>query len=403
MTPAEMEALKSRLAELEALESERARVQKALQDSEERYRALYEENPSMYFTVDPEGIVRSVNPFGARQLGYEVAELEGQPVLNVFHPEDRDKVREQLEACLRQPRKVLDWEFRKIRKDGAVMWVREMARAVRNAQGNAVVLIVCEDITGRRRVEEELKQAHDEMEQRVRERTAALRDSEAALRRSQDELRALAGRLLTAQEDERRRLAREMHDDLTQRLAALAMRCGKIAAGSTAKSSTVQEEMSAVCRELQDLSSDAQAFSRRLHPAILEDLGLVDALQASVDAFTAATGIPATLRTRGVPEDLPKELALPLYRIAQEALRNVEKHASAPSATISLLALEGELTLSIEDTGGGFDRAAVRGGGGLGLASMEERARLIGAEFIVDARPGDGTVIEVRVPLSEGA
>ena len=106
--------------------TERKGAEKALRESEERYRALYEDNPSMYFTMDAEGTVLSVNSFGAEQLGYTVEELVGQPVLKVFHPDDKETVREQFTACLQSPMEVARWEFRKVRKDGSVLWVKEL-------------------------------------------------------------------------------------------------------------------------------------------------------------------------------------------------------------------------------------------------------------------------------------
>jgi PAS domain S-box-containing protein len=136
--------------------SERRAAEDALRESENRYRALYEENPSMYFTMDEEGTVLSVNSFGAEQLGYAVKELVGQPVLKVFHPDDRESVRVQFARCLQSPMEVAHWEFRKVRKDGSVLWVKEAARAARGPDGNPVVLVVCEDITERKRAEAEL-------------------------------------------------------------------------------------------------------------------------------------------------------------------------------------------------------------------------------------------------------
>jgi PAS domain S-box-containing protein len=136
--------------------SERRAAEEALRESENRYRALYEENPSMYFTMDEEGTVLSVNSFGAEQLGYAMKELVGQPVLNVFHPDDREAVRVQFARCLQSPMEVAHWEFRKVRKDGSVLWVKEAARAARGPDGDPVVLVVCEDITERKRAEEEL-------------------------------------------------------------------------------------------------------------------------------------------------------------------------------------------------------------------------------------------------------
>lgn len=131
--------------------------EEALRNSEERYRALYDNNPSMYFTVNTEGKVLSVNHFGAEQLGYSVKELVGQSVVNVFYEDDKDAVLEHLTACIQNPTQIANWEFRKVRKNGTVLWVKEVARTVQDTDGNTVVLIVCEDITERKRQEEQIR------------------------------------------------------------------------------------------------------------------------------------------------------------------------------------------------------------------------------------------------------
>lgn len=147
--------------------TERKRAAEAQRETEERYRILYQDNPSMYFTVDAGGTVLSVNQFGAEQLGYEVEELLGQPVLGVFFEEDKAAVTAQLAACIARPGEIHHWEFRKVRKDGRVIWVREAARAIKDANGDTIVLIVCEDITERKRMEEELQQAREALENKV--------------------------------------------------------------------------------------------------------------------------------------------------------------------------------------------------------------------------------------------
>jgi PAS domain S-box-containing protein len=136
--------------------TERKRAEEALRQSEERYRTLYQDNPSTYFTVDAQGAVLSVNPFGAEQLGYTVEELIGQSMFKVFYPDDLEAVQQQLRACLQHPGQVVHWEFRKVRRDGSILWVREAARAVQEAEDKPVVFIVCEDITERKRAEEAL-------------------------------------------------------------------------------------------------------------------------------------------------------------------------------------------------------------------------------------------------------
>lgn len=147
----------------------RKRAEMRLRASEERFRILYQDNPSMYFTVDSGGKVLSVNVFGARQLGYEPEELTGLQVLDVFHPEDREGVSEQLRACIANRGETRSWEFRKVTKSGEIMWVKETARATEGPDGSTIVLIVCEDITERRRMEEELQRAREEIESKVEE------------------------------------------------------------------------------------------------------------------------------------------------------------------------------------------------------------------------------------------
>jgi PAS domain S-box-containing protein len=147
--------------------TKRKRAERRLKASEERYRFLYQDNPTMYFTVSARGKVLSVNQFGAQQLGYEPEELTGRSVLDVFLPDDRKSVAQQMKDCLNDPERVHEWEFRKQRKSGEVIWVKEAARATEGPDGSTVVLIVCEDITERRRMEQELQRAREELESRV--------------------------------------------------------------------------------------------------------------------------------------------------------------------------------------------------------------------------------------------
>jgi PAS domain S-box-containing protein len=140
----------------------------ALLESEARYRALYEDNPSMYFTVDPAGTVLSVNGFGAQQLGWTTAELVGQSVLRVIHEDDRATAKRLLALCAQDPGTVDKQEIRKVRRDGSILWVREVVRAVSNTEGQTVVLIVCEEITERKRAEERQSVLIAELDHRVK-------------------------------------------------------------------------------------------------------------------------------------------------------------------------------------------------------------------------------------------
>jgi PAS domain S-box-containing protein len=143
----------------------RKKSEEALQESETRFRALFDDNPAMYFIVDTQGIVLAVNSFGASQLGYTIEELVGKPVLNVFYPDDKEAVKQHLIETLKHPMEVVNWEFRKVRKDGSMLWVREAVRAVYAADGQLVVFVVCEDITEQKQKDFELLKAKELAEQ----------------------------------------------------------------------------------------------------------------------------------------------------------------------------------------------------------------------------------------------
>jgi signal transduction histidine kinase len=229
----------------------------------------------------------------------------------------------------------------------------------------------------------------------------ALRAREQSLRQTRERLRTLAARLLHAQEEERRRIAREMHDDWTQRLAILSIDVAKLE-----KHIGVPDKALPLLRALQEqlvaLSEDVHALSRQLHPSILDDLGLVEALRSECASFSRREGIAVVYRPQEVPATLPKDVALCIYRVAQEALRNLAKHAAVKEASVTLATTTAgaELLLRVEDKGAGFDPAVVRAEPGLGLSSMEERVQLIGARLSVTSVPGQGTTVEVRVPLA---
>lgn len=228
----------------------------------------------------------------------------------------------------------------------------------------------------------------------------AIRAREQSLRQAREGLRKLAAKLLHAQEEERRRIAREMHDDWTQRLAVLGIDLAKLEQHLGAPE-TALPRLRTMQQQLVDLSEDVHALSRQLHPSILDDLGLVEALRSECASFSRREGIAIDYRPEEIPATLPKEVALCVYRVAQEALRNVAKHAAANKASVTLRATGPEIVLRVEDHGAGFDAAAVRLEPGLGLSSMEERVRLIEAALAITSAPGQGTTVEVRAPLAQ--
>jgi signal transduction histidine kinase len=208
-------------------------------------------------------------------------------------------------------------------------------------------------------------------------------------------------RLINAQEEERARVARELHDDVSQRLARLAMDLGRLQR-VPARDVRSDELIDSVCAELTRLGEDVHALSYELHPSVLVDLGLDAALKGECERFSKHTALPIALRLRDLPQAVPRNLALGLFRITQESLRNAIRHGRAGRIEVTLWGVEQGLQLAVRDDGIGFDLARHRQHHlSLGLASMRERARLLGGEFDIDSEPGHGTTVIVWVPLAE--
>jgi signal transduction histidine kinase len=211
------------------------------------------------------------------------------------------------------------------------------------------------------------------------------------------EIQALLGRLLIVEEEERRRISRELHDSLVQLLASAAIDAGQLAAAIPSNGST-RIGVLALQARIAKASDEARHIAHQLHPAVLDDLGLMISLRSFCDQFAVREDILMEFVGGQMPPTVPLKVASSLYRIAQESLQNIAKYAHAKHVRVKLVPWEKGLHLSIEDDGVGFDPAAVHGKGRLGLVSMEERARLIHATLFIQSKPDRGTRIVVTVP-----
>jgi signal transduction histidine kinase len=221
----------------------------------------------------------------------------------------------------------------------------------------------------------------------------------AALRRYQQELRALTARLIEVQEAQTKHLARELHDAFGQKLAILGIEMAALAQRLPESSEIVRSRLGQLTEQIGELSKDIHQISRQLHPSILDDLGLEAALRNECMAFSEQHHIRAEFEPVAVPREIPDDVSLCLYRAAQECLRNVASHANATSVLVALNAGCNEIELKITDKGDGFDLGKIKGQGGLGLISMDERARLVDGRFSIRSEPGNGTIVNIRVPL----
>jgi signal transduction histidine kinase len=219
---------------------------------------------------------------------------------------------------------------------------------------------------------------------------------------SRDEYQELSGQLITAQEDERRRIARELHDDFTQRLAAAAIEIGRLE--RLQEPEKIREGLADLKHRMATISDDVHGLSRHLHPRMLDDLGLAAAVEAECRASFERGGPIVNVEIAGDFSDVPRGTQLAVYRLTQEALRNVHKHSNAEEADVRLLRGSKSIDLIIQDHGQGFDQSSPDWRPGLGLASMEERVRLLRGQFTIKSEAGKGTRIHVVLPLvQEGA
>jgi PAS domain S-box-containing protein len=358
----------------------RKRADTLLVESEGRFRLLAETAPVMVWMAGPDKRCSYFNRCWLAFTGRSIEREMGDGWSEGVHADD-------IERCMTTYCDAFDarlpfrMEYRLRRFDGAYRWILDTGVPRFAPDGTFEGYIgSCTDVDEQKQVE------------------AALRAREASLSKTREGLRRLAAKLLHAQEEERRRIAREMHDDWTQRLALLSIDIARLAK-QIGEPEQALPLLHAMQEQLVSLSEDVHAVSRQLHPAILDDLGLVEALRSECTTFARREGIAIDYRADAVPPGLAKDAALCIYRVVQEALRNLAKHAAVKEAVVSLAVAGSELRVRIEDRGAGFETAAERSHPGLGLSSMHERVRLVGADLAITSAPGQGTTVQVRVPL----
>ena len=215
---------------------------------------------------------------------------------------------------------------------------------------------------------------------------------------TEDLLRDLGRRLIEAHESERRRLSRELHDNLGQRLALLSAELVMLR-DTLGSSPPVVDQVDKLLAHTADLGTEVHRLSHDLHPAWLEHIGLSDSVRGVCTDLSRAYRIPIYLECVDVPAGLSHEIALCLYRIIQEALHNVVKHSAAASASVRLEAHSGEIVVTVVDDGRGFDPLVESAMNGIGLLSMRERTRQVDGSIVLTSQPGLGTRIQVRLPL----
>lgn len=384
------------------------RAEELLKSSEARI-ALLMENVTDYaiFSTDSEGVVESWNTGAEKIFGYSAEEIIGKPSEMLFTAEDVDKgVHTNEMRAARQKGRAADERWY-IRKDGSRFFGSGVMMPLFVGKHLTGYAKIASDLTERKRRAEELQRAHDELEFRVFQRTRELGETNDLLRQEIEHRKAsekqrvqLLHRIVSAQESERKRIARDIHDQFGQRLTALRLKLASLRdlcaenEGVTKRVERLQEIASLLDSEVSFLASE-------LRPTVLDDLGLEEALRAYAGEWSNHFDINLDFHSNGlIGKRYVREAETQFYRIAQEALNNVAKHSGATEVTMLMEQTAEALVLVIEDNGSGFEigKQSPKHNKGLGLVGMRERAALIGAELELESTSGQGTTIYLRLP-----
>jgi PAS domain S-box-containing protein len=393
----------------------RIQVERTLRESEERFRLVVEGvQEYAIFQLDPGGNVVSWNAGAQRLKGYNSTEIIGQH-FSVFYPQEdlmNDKPREILTRAARQGQtKDEGW---RVRKDGSRFWANVVITALRDPKGNLLGFAkLTRDITEIREKAEALTKAKELLELRVAQRTAVLtrvndemrteiaerQRAEEQLRESRDQLRALAARLQSVREEERTYIAREIHDELGQACTAIKMDLALIGRKLTKGQTQLHDKVKSGMQLVDSMIVTLRRIASELRPRTLDDLGLPAALEAHAQEFEGRTGIHCSVILPQEPLALDTDRSTAIFRIFQESLTNVARHAHATRVEARLKRENDRLIFKVFDNGTGFDPEVAKARKSLGLIGMQERALLLNGEFKTEGAPGAGTTMTLTIPL----
>jgi PAS domain S-box-containing protein len=353
-----------------ALVEERKRANEQVRESEEQLRLAIRSGRMYAFEWDAttDVIVRSGECLSIFNWMDDPTHDTGQQFIARVHPDDRDAYAAP-ETGFTDQNPVYQCSFRVVRPDGNLIWLEANGRVFFDDQGRRQRIVgMVADVTERKHAQEALS--------------------------------GVSRRLIEAQENERTRIARELHDDLSQRMALLQIGLEQLARDASGLSSKTRQELRNLTRVSAEVSSSIYNLSHQLHPYKLDTLGLVASLRSLSNEFAHQHNLGVQFVNRDIRGPIPRNVSLCLFRIAQEALRNVVKHSNATEARIELSSHDDQIELCISDSGAGFLVEAAKLETGLGFISMRERLRLVGGRLWVKSKPSHGTRIRVRVPLS---
>jgi PAS domain S-box-containing protein len=386
VTPQNVESMVHELrvqqVELELQCQELQRSQADAEESRDRYRELYETIPIGYATIDVTGKIHDVNPAGASLLGLDPARemknlyacfaaSEGDAALLFFRRVSNNDAASSCDLRMRKP-------------DGGMFLAAVQAAPVKNGEGKRDRLrIAFKDITGRKQVEESLRQHQLELEA------------------NRIELQELMAKLFTAQEEERRRIACDLHDDHCQRITALILEASAMEKLVRSVMPSLVPRMSSLRNKLGDILDDFRHLTHELHPRHLDTVSLACSMRTYIKEFVEYASLDVDFKEQDMPAHLPMPITICLYRLLQESLGNTRKHANAKHVAVQLSGGQREVELRVSDDGSGF--SYVDSKKGLGLTSMQERVRPLRGHVVIDSSPGRGTVVAIKIPLPSEA
>jgi PAS domain S-box-containing protein len=345
----------------------RRRAEESVRESEGRFSLIANTAPVMIWMSGPGKLRTYFNRPWLEFTGRPVEVQLGNGWAAGVHPEDLKGCLDTYTSAFDQ-RKSFEMQYRLRRNDGEYRWVFDIGVPRFNADGSFAGYIgSCIDVTERKMAE--------------------------------DALSNLSARLIEAQEQERKRIARELHDDYNQRLAMLAIDLDRLAENVAGSSIEASQQAHEIFNRVSELGADLHSLSHSLHSSTLESLGLVAGLRAFCEEFGEQQRVWVDFTHENIPRGVPGDVALCLFRIVQEGLRNVKRHSGADRAQVHIEYLDGRLHLSVSDRGKGCDSHKPAAERGIGIRSMEERLRLLGGQLEIHSRPLEGTRIDVWVPL----
>jgi PAS domain S-box-containing protein len=377
----------------------RQAAERALREGEERYRSLYHHTPAMLHSIDTNGRLVSVSDYWLEILGYEREAVVGRNLTDFFTESSRRYAQETVFPEFFKTGFCKDIPYQFIKKNGDIIDVLLSAITDRGGTGKAVrSLAVSIDVTERKRAEEALQLAQQELRRYSQDLERQVRKRTEEVTRILKQLRRLSGSIMDSQEKERKAVARELHDELGQVLTALRMDSVWLRDRLRDADDKASERALTMCTLIDKTIDGVRSMAIRLRPGVLDTLGLVDALEWVTSDFEKRTSITCFFKHGPVP-NIKDTLATAAYRITQEALTNIARHARASRVDVSLLVEDGVLSLVVSDDGIGFDRQHFGESDGLGLAGMRERAGLAGGSLEVQSQPMSGTRVHFRVAI----